>query len=155
MDAKVGDYVVTPRIGCPVEINALWFNALSVYVSFGNLLGFPVSGYVQKLKDLKSVFRSHFINEKGYLNDVVIPGHKADETIRPNQVYAISLPFSPLTNTEAKRVLDVVHQHLYTEYGLRSLRSIFIRKTDSMQSLRILMEAFPDQGKDVSSRPGL
>ena len=121
MDAKVGDYVVTPRIGCPVEINALWFNALSVYVSFGNLLGFPVSGYVQKLKDLKSVFRSHFINDKGYLNDVVIPGHKADETIRPNQVYAISLPFSPLTNTEAKRVLEVVHQHLYTDYGLRSL----------------------------------
>ena len=66
MDAKVGDYVVTPRIGCPVEINALWFNALSVYVSFGNLLGFPVSGYVQKLKDLKSVFRSHFVNDKGY-----------------------------------------------------------------------------------------
>lgn len=121
MDAKVGDYVVTPRIGCPVEINALWFNALSVYVSFGNLLGFPVSGYVQKMKDLKSVFRSHFINDKGYLNDVVIPGHKADETIRPNQVYAISLPFSPLTNTEAKRVLEVVHQHLYTDYGLRSL----------------------------------
>ena len=121
MDAKVGDYVVTPRIGCPVEINALWFNALSIYVSFGNLLGFPVAAYVQRIKKLKSVFREHFINEKGYLHDVVIPGHKADDAIRPNQVYAISLPYSPLTNTEAKRVLEVVHQHLYTDYGLRSL----------------------------------
>jgi predicted glycogen debranching enzyme len=121
MDAKVGDHVVTPRIGCPVEINALWFNALSIYVVFGNLLGYPVSAYAQKVKDLKGEFRRQFINDKGYLNDVVIPGSKPDDTIRPNQVYAISLPFSPLTLTEAKRVLSIVREHLYTDYGLRSL----------------------------------
>jgi predicted glycogen debranching enzyme len=121
MDAKVNDYVVTPRMGCPVEINALWFNALSTYVAFGNLLGHPVSGYARKVKDLKSEFRKQFINDKGYLNDVVIPGSPPDQSIRPNQVYAISLPYSPLKASEAKRVLDVVHDHLYTGYGLRSL----------------------------------
>ena len=97
MDAKVGDHVVTPRIGCPVEINALWFNALSIYIYFGNLLGHPVASYAHKLKELKGAFRTQFINDKGYLNDVVIPGSKPDATIRSNQVYAISLPFSPLT----------------------------------------------------------
>jgi len=121
MDAKVGDHVVTPRIGCPVEINALWFNALSAYVYFGNLLGHPVSSYARKLKDFKGAFRSQFINDKGYLNDVVIPGGTPDATIRPNQVYAISLPFSPLTISEGKRVLAVITDHLYTDYGLRSL----------------------------------
>ena len=121
MDAKVGDHVVTPRIGCPVEINALWFNALSVYVYFGNLLGHPVSSYASKLKALKGAFRDQFINDKGYLNDVVIPGQKPDATIRPNQIYAISLPFTPLTISEGKRVLAVITDHLYTDHGLRSL----------------------------------
>lgn len=121
MDAMVNGYVVTPRIGCPVEINALWFNALSIYVAFGNLLGSPVSGYAKKVKQLKSEFRKQFINEAGYLNDVVIPGSAPDQTIRPNQIYAISLPYSPLTASEAKQVLAVVHDHLYTDYGLRSL----------------------------------
>lgn len=121
MDAKVNDYVVTPRIGCPVEINALWFNALSAYVTFGNLLGYPVASYAQKVKELKGEFRRRFINDKGYLYDVVIPGSTCDDTIRPNQIYAISLPFSPLTLTEAKQVLGVVQEHLYTDFGLRSL----------------------------------
>ena len=121
MDAKVGDHVVRPRIGCPVEINALWFNALSVYVYFGNLLGHPVTVYAGKVKQLKSEFRQQFINDHGYLHDVVIPGGKPDSTIRPNQVYAISLPFSPLSLTEGKRVLTTIYEHLYTDYGLRSL----------------------------------
>jgi predicted glycogen debranching enzyme len=124
MDAKVDNHVVTPRIGCPVEINALWFNALSIYVFFGNLLGYPVKVYAQKLKVLKGEFRKHFLNDKGYLNDVVVPGEMADDTIRPNQVYAVSLPFSPLTITEGKRVLQVIHEHLYTPYGLRSLSPV-------------------------------
>ncbi len=121
MDAKVGNYVVTPRIGCPVEINALWYNALSVYISFGKLLGVDVDTYIQKEKDFKRVFRKWFLNEKDYLNDVVNPGQPADESIRPNMLYAISLPFSPLTLAEGKQMLKVITEHLYTDYGLRSL----------------------------------
>ena len=121
MDAKVGDHVVTPRIGCPVEVNALWYNALSIYVYFSNLIGLPVSSYARKVKELKGSFRTHFINDQGYLNDVVNPGSTPDKTVRPNQIYAVSLPFSPLTISEGKRILAVVGEHLYTDYGLRSL----------------------------------
>ena len=121
MDAKVGDYVVTPRIGCPVEINALWYNALSIYVFFGKLLDQDVTEYEIMQKAFKKIFRKYFVNADGYLNDVVIPGHEPDTSIRPNQVYAVSLPFSPLTAQEARRVLRVMEEHLYTDYGLRSL----------------------------------
>ena len=64
---------------------------------------------------------THFINDQGYLNDVVNPGSTPDKTVRPNQIYAVSLPFSPLTISEGKRILAVVGEHLYTDYGLRSL----------------------------------
>ncbi len=121
MDAKVGNYVVTPRIGCPVEINALWFNALNIYIAFGKLLGKNVDVYVNRANDFKHVFRHWFINENGYLNDVVNPGRESDDRIRPNQLYAISLPYSPLTLAEGKRLLQVITEHLYTDYGLRSL----------------------------------
>lgn len=121
MDAKVGDYVVTPRIGCPVEINALWYNALCIYVYFGKKLGHDVSVYARKAKEFSKAFNTYFVNDKGYLNDVVIPGTYTDDAIRPNQLYAISLPYSPLTSLQAKQVLKVVETHLYTDYGLRSL----------------------------------
>jgi predicted glycogen debranching enzyme len=121
MDAKVGDYVVTPRIGCPVEINALWYNALCIYVSFGNLLGKKVDAYARRAKEFKHVFRQWFINDKHFLNDVVYPGQRVDDSIRPNQLYAISLPYSPLSTKEGKRLLKAIAEHLYTDYGLRSL----------------------------------
>ncbi len=121
MDAKVGDYVVTPRIGCPVEINALWYNALCVYVSFGKILGYPVEAYDHRAKDFKRIFCQSFINPSGYLYDVVIPGHDPDDSFRPNQLYAISLPYSPLPIKDGKRVLKLIGEHLYTDYGLRSL----------------------------------
>lgn len=121
MDAKVGDYVVTPRRGCPVEINALWYNALCIYSDFGKKLGYSVSKYAQQAKDFKRLFRNQFINSSGYLHDVVFPGEKPDDTLRPNQIYAISLPYSPLTLSEGKRVLAIVQEQLYTPFGLRSL----------------------------------
>jgi predicted glycogen debranching enzyme len=121
MDARVGDYVVTPRIGCPVEINALWYNALCIYVHFGKKLGQDVSVYAGKAKQFSKIFAKYFVNRKGYLNDVVVPGKYVDDAIRPNQLYAISLPFSPLTSLQAKQVLQVIGDHLYTDYGLRSL----------------------------------
>ena len=121
MDAKVGDTVVTPRQGCAVEINALWYNALMIYTYLGEIIGQPVDDIGEKAKLTKGFFRHYFLNAAGYLNDVLIPGQFTDDAIRPNQVYAISLPFSPLQQNECESVLSIVGQHLYTDYGLRSL----------------------------------
>ncbi len=121
MDARVGGYVVTPRQGCPVEINALWYNALCITAFFGKQLGKKVSDLEQEAKKLAKTFRDQFVNQRGYLYDVVIPGSYKDDSLRPNQIYAISLPFSPLTQKEAKSVLAAVEEHLYTDLGLRSL----------------------------------
>ena len=121
MDAKVDGHVVTPRIGCPVEINALWYNALAIYVEFGKLLDHDVSAINKRKKKTEKAFRENFIHKKGYLYDVIGPGGEQDDAMRPNQIYAISLPFSPLTRKEAKKVLELVEKHLYTPYGLRSL----------------------------------
>ncbi len=121
MDARVGDHVVTPRQGCPVEINALWYNALKVYVHLGKSLKKDVSDVESDINPLKENFRKYFWNEEGYLNDVVIPNVYVDGSIRPNQVYAISLPFSPLEMPEAQSVFNCIDQYLYTDLGLRSL----------------------------------
>ncbi len=121
MDAKVNGHVVTPRIGCPVEINALWYNALAIYVEFGKITGHDIAVVEKKRKKTGRAFRENFIHKKGYLYDVIGPGGKKDAAIRPNQVYAISLPFSPLTLKESKKILAIVEKHLYTPFGLRSL----------------------------------
>ncbi len=121
MDARVGDYVVTPRHGCPVEINALWYNALHITVYFARLLGRKPDLYAVLLRRFEASFRTHFWNEAGYLNDVVAPGSTPDASIRPNQIYALSLPFPLLKPAEQKQVLATVTDHLYTPYGLRTL----------------------------------
>ncbi|MEO1654769.1 MAG: amylo-alpha-1,6-glucosidase, partial [Bacteroidota bacterium] len=66
-------------------------------------------------------FKTYFWNEQGYLNDVIIPGQKVDASIRPNQIYVLSLPFSLLDKKSELKVLETVEKHLFTEYGLRSL----------------------------------
>ncbi len=124
MDARVGEVVVTPRHGCPVEIQALWYNALKIYEGFGELSRKPVP-LLDTVKDsskkLKKNFSKRFFNSKGYLNDVVFPVHMEDDTIRPNQIYALSLPFKLLTKKQQKSVLTTVTDELYTPYGLRTL----------------------------------
>ena len=121
MDAKVNDHVVTPRHGCAVEINALWYNALRIYIEFSELLDYDHSELKLKAQKTELAFRKYFINNKGYLNDVVIPGLHCDDSIRCNQIYAISLPFSAISDMEAEGVLRIVEEHLYTDFGLRSL----------------------------------
>lgn len=121
MDAKVGDYVVTPRQGCPVEINALWYNALEIMAVFAQALQRDKQVYVDLAQKSKVAFRHFFINPKGYLNDVILPDGYVDDAMRPNQIYALSLPFGLLNPKEAEKVLTLVEQHLYTDYGLRSL----------------------------------
>ncbi|NBC28155.1 MAG: glycogen debranching protein [Bacteroidetes bacterium] len=124
MDARVGDKVVTPRHGCPVEIQALWYNALKIYTEFEKDTGVKtdLSEEVQEsAKKLKKNFRTYFLNADGYLNDVVIPGESVDDSIRPNQVYVLSLPFRLLNKKQETKVLKIVSDELYTPYGLRTL----------------------------------
>ena len=122
MDAKVGDFVVTPRIGCPVEINILWYNALQIYRLLAKELEAENAFSVEELiTSFENSFKKYFINRNGHLNDVVIPEVYTDESIRPNMIYAVSLPFSPLSEDQQKNILTVVEKELLTPYGLRTL----------------------------------
>lgn len=126
MDARIGDHVVTPRHGCPVEIQALWYNALKIYQELALELEIPdAENMIEVCKStadlLATNFKSKFLNEAGYLNDVVGTDLSVDTSIRPNQIYVISLPFELLPKEDAERVFDTVKTHLYTPYGLRTL----------------------------------
>jgi predicted glycogen debranching enzyme len=123
MDAKVGDWVVTPRHGKPVEIQALWYNALCILEDIAARLGDAPAR--QRYKSMAALTKSSFNREMwneagGYLFDVVTEG-KPDSSIRPNQIFAVSLPHSMLTPKRAKQVVSIVQQHLLTPYGLRTL----------------------------------
>ncbi len=120
MDAKVGDWVVTPRIGKPVEIQALWLNALWIGAQFSGARWQPLLD-----RGLAS-FRSRFWNsDLGCLYDVIDFDHEAgrvDAAIRPNQIYAVGgLPLTLLEGERAQQVLACVERHLFTPLGLRSL----------------------------------
>lgn len=124
MDAKVGDWVVTPRIGKPVEINALWYNALRIVSQFLNARGDrEIARRYSELADRTRVsFRARFRGQgHSYLADVVDGPAGDDWTLRPSQVFALSLPFPLLDGDEAREVLDAVGRSLLTSYGLRSL----------------------------------
>ena len=122
MDARVDGFVVTPRIGCPVDINLLWFNALKIYQYFEQVCNKEADDSVdQLLSKFGQSFIPQFLNKEGYLNDVVVPGRSVDASIRPNQVYAVSLPFSPLSMAQKAGVLQKVETELFTEFGLRTL----------------------------------
>ncbi|MEO5581668.1 MAG: amylo-alpha-1,6-glucosidase, partial [Saprospiraceae bacterium] len=122
MDAKVNDYVVTPRIGYPVEIQALWYNALNIYKSLLIELKEDSFTYQPYLDKIKNNFLTHYWNEKeGYLYDF-LDWHKNPNTdLRPNQIYAASLPFSLLNDNQTKCMIENVKTQLYTPYGLRTL----------------------------------
>ncbi len=123
MDAKVGGWVVTPRKGKPVEINALWYNALRIMQYFANEISksSEADHYKIKAERVLQSFNQLFWNEKGgCLYDFVDGDYKNDD-IRPNQIYAISLPFSLLEKARAEKVLAVVESNLLTPRGLRSL----------------------------------
>ena len=112
MDAKVGDYVVTPRRGKAVEINALFYNALKLHESW--------SGTRSAAADrLRASFNQRFFDAKlGYLKDVLDPD---DGALRPNQIFSISLPNPVLDESRWKPVLQAVRKELLTPVGLRSL----------------------------------
>jgi predicted glycogen debranching enzyme len=123
MDAKVGDWVVTPRRGKPVEIQALWYNALCIMEDLSRKLGDEPSQ--KRYRNMATVaswsFNRLFWNEKdGCLYDVT-NGAPPDPSIRPNQIFAVSLTHSMLSPERARSVVEKVKEHLLTPYGLRSL----------------------------------
>ena len=123
MDAKVGDWVVTPRRGKPVEIQALWYNAVCIMEDFAARLKDESARkrYNSMAAVTKWSFNRLFWNEKGgYLYDVV-NGGPPDASIRPNQILSVSLAHSMLSTERATQVVNVVQEHLLTPYGLRSL----------------------------------
>jgi predicted glycogen debranching enzyme len=123
MDAKVGDWVVTPRHGKPVEIQALWYNALRTMEDLGQRFGDETNAtHWQELADTaRSRFTELFWNESTSCLFDVVSGNGRDGSIRPNQVLAVSLHHSMLPVEKAKRVVAAVERELLTPYGLRSL----------------------------------
>ncbi|MGC9349003.1 MAG: amylo-alpha-1,6-glucosidase [Anaerolineae bacterium] len=121
MDAKVGDWVVTPRTGKAVEINALWYNALRTMVGFARALGEDGASY-EELADRAQAGFSRFWNKAlGYCYDVVDAPTGDDASLRPNQLLAASLHYSPLDNDQRRAIVDACARHLLTSHGLRSL----------------------------------
>ena len=120
MDAKVGDWVVTPRIGKPVEINALWINALRIAAAWSS--GGKRRDYAARATRAEASFVAKFVRPGGEgLYDLLHPDGTPDLAIRPNQVIAAALPTSPLTAAQTADVLRVATGHLLTPYGLRTL----------------------------------
>ncbi len=124
MDAKVEGWVVTPRIGKPVEINALWYNALRIMIDFALLVGESPDRYVVLSERAAAGFRRFWNEGKGTCYDV-LDGPDGDDAganaLRPNQLFAVSLPYSPLSAEQQRAVVDACERHLLTSHGLRSL----------------------------------
>jgi len=121
MDAKVGDWVVTPRIGKPVEINALWYNALRALAGFARRLRRPTAAWDDAAARTREGFARFWYERGGYCYDVLEGPEGDDPALRPNQILAVSLPESALSPTQQRSVVDVCARHLLTSYGLRSL----------------------------------
>ncbi len=122
MDAKIGDWVVTPRTGKPVEINALWINALESMAQFAKTIGSAAEVYEQLSGKAKSSFGKFWNAERNCCFDVLdSPRIGSDAALRPNQIFAVSLNVSPLSFEQQKAVLDICGNQLVTPFGLRSL----------------------------------
>jgi predicted glycogen debranching enzyme len=124
MDAKVGDWVVTPRRGKAVEINALWFNALRLMADWLGRTGDPegAKAMADAAERVMASFNKRFWNERaGCLYDVIDGERGDDPAVRPNQLFAISLPNPVLDPKKWRPVLDTVERELLTPVGLRSL----------------------------------
>lgn len=122
MDAKVGEWVVTARYGKAVEVNALWYNALKIMESICERLKLRYKNECARLAHLakRSFDLTFWYEAGGYLYDCVSE-EGADKSIRPNQIFAISLPFRIISRDKEKRILEVVGRELLTPYGLRTL----------------------------------
>ena len=121
MDVRVGDWVATPRHGKPVEINALWYNALRIMESLCEKFDEDASAYRTRTEQVKESFNAKFWDSANQCLFDVVDGDEPDDHIRPNQVYAVSLPFSLLPEEQEKAVVALVEKELFVGCGLRSL----------------------------------
>lgn len=124
LGVSVTNWVVTPRTGKQVEINALWYNALLTMTDFSHQLGagFVSNDYAQRAERVKASFARFWNQESGYCYDVIdTPDGTPDPTLRPNQLFAVSLPHSPLTIEQQRQIIDACARNLLTPCGLRSL----------------------------------
>ena len=121
MDVRVGDWVATPRHGKPVEINALWYNALRIMESLCEKFDEDASAYRTRAEQVKESFNAKFWDSANQCLFDVVDGDEPDDHIRPNQIYAVSLPFSLLPEEQEKAVVALVEKELFVGCGLRSL----------------------------------
>jgi predicted glycogen debranching enzyme len=124
MDARIGNWVVTPRIGKPVEIQALWYNALKIFETLllQNGESATADHILQIALQVKKSFDEKFWYADGnYLYDVIDETGKPDPSLRPNQIFALSLPFPLVEGEKAIAILNCVRSRLLTPFGLRSL----------------------------------
>jgi len=123
MDAKFDGLAFTPRCGKAVEVNALWYNSLCLLAQFYKDRDIEAAEHYKSMSEnVRAGFCKLFFNEsKSYLNDCIWPDGSVDESLRPNQIFAVSLPFSPLSDRQQKSVVNAVQNQLLTPYGLRTL----------------------------------
>ena len=124
MDARIGNWVVTPRMGKPVEIQALWYNALKIFAEFLKFNGQSVDAHLVTFsaeKAKQSFMEKFWYGEGNYLYDNIDENGRQVAELRPNQLFAISLPFPLIKGEQAASVIKVVGEKLYTPVGLRSL----------------------------------
>jgi predicted glycogen debranching enzyme len=121
MDAKVGDWVVTPRTGKAVEINALWYNALRALAGFARRLGRPAQPWDTLAERAAKGFERFWNERSGYCYDVLDSPMGHEDALRPNQIFAVSLPASPLPRDRQRMIVDACARELLTSHGLRSL----------------------------------
>ena len=121
MDVCVEGILPTPRHGKPVEINAYWYSALKVLEAFAPLCGADGAPYGMLAQRVRASFeRAFFMPQEGYLRDV-ISGTDADTQLRCNQIWAVTMPFTMLSEQQERSVVNAVRRHLYTPCGLRTL----------------------------------
>ena len=121
MDAKFNDWAITPRTGKAVEINALWYNGLLSMADFARALGQPFNHFEALAEKTRVGFARFWNPELGFLYDVLDTPAGNDATLRPNQLLAVSLCYSPLDQSQQKAVVDMCVRRLLTPLGLRSL----------------------------------
>ena len=121
MDSKIGDWVVTARVGKPVEVNALWLNALATQAKFAEALGRSTSSYSALAAQARQGFQRFWNPAANCCFDVIDGPEGNDASVRPNQIFAVALKENALTAEQQRAVVEICQRELLTSFGLRSL----------------------------------